>query len=388
MKRRWKILLGLLGALALLLAVNTITTDSQTKEAEISAEGGRILQLSGGDIHLVDSGEPVLLGPGAGRAVGQPIVLLHCYACSLHWFDRLAPLLERTHRVIRIDLLGFGGSEKPESGYEIPNQAKVVAEAMNQLGVDGALVAGNSMGGAVAASLAEQASQLVDRVAVIDSGPDAKNYGSLPVQARIGYVPVLGEAMWRITPSFAIKDGFQDAFAPDFDIESGFEDPDQVVEDYRAMTYTSFKEAHAAADDYTDESPLDDRFTRAAVPLLAILGSEDQIVDAEKAAEAYRTVPGAQVGIIEGAGHAPQIEKPKEVAALLHEFALEGREYQLDQALSGGDHANRVHRIDRPVSPNRPGGQPRKSRPQSGARRDGGQAGRGPRQEGNRKKSN
>ncbi len=74
-------------------------------------------------------------------------MLLHCYACSLHWFDDLEPLLAENHRVIRIDLLGFGGSEKPEAGYEIPTQAAMVAEAMNELDVQGALVAGNSMGG-------------------------------------------------------------------------------------------------------------------------------------------------------------------------------------------------------------------------------------------------
>ncbi len=39
--------------------------------------------------------------------------------------------------MIRIDLLGFGGSEKPESGYSIPEQASTVAEALNQLDVAG-----------------------------------------------------------------------------------------------------------------------------------------------------------------------------------------------------------------------------------------------------------
>ena len=189
MKRRWKVLLGLLAALAVLLAVNTITTDSQTKPADVTADGGQILELSRGAVQVTDSGEPDTETPG------QPIVLLHCYACSLHWFDAIEPLLAERHRVIRVDLLGFGGSEKPESGYEIPAQAAVVAEAMNQLGVQGALVAGNSMGGAVTTSLAEQASQLVDRAVVIDTAPNTSDYGDgLPFLARLSYVPVLGEA--------------------------------------------------------------------------------------------------------------------------------------------------------------------------------------------------
>ena len=143
MKRGWKILIGVLIALGALLAVNTIVVDGETKDPEVTVEGGQILQLPGGDVQVSD------LEPAVGsQGLGAPIVLLHCYSCSLHWFDQLAPILAENHRVIRIDLLGFGGSEKPESGYEIATQAQVVAEAMNQLGVEGALVAGNSMGAA------------------------------------------------------------------------------------------------------------------------------------------------------------------------------------------------------------------------------------------------
>ncbi|HYH62711.1 MAG TPA: alpha/beta fold hydrolase, partial [Solirubrobacterales bacterium] len=144
LKRRWKVLIGFLVVLAVLLAINTVTTQSQTKGAETTVDGSQIMQLSTGDVQVTDSGE----------AEGQTIVLLHGYANSLHWFDAIEPLLAENHRVIRIDLLGFGGSEKPESGYSIPEQASLVAEALNELDVQGALVAGNSMGGAVAASLA------------------------------------------------------------------------------------------------------------------------------------------------------------------------------------------------------------------------------------------
>ena len=200
LKSRWKVLIGLLALLAVLLAVNTVTTQSQTKEAEATVQGGQILELSSGDVQVTDS----------GKADGQPIVLLHGYANSLHWFDAIEPLLAENHRVIRMDLLGFGGSEKPESGYSVPEQAATVAEALSELEVQGALVAGNSMGGSVTTSLAEQASQLVDRAVMIDMAPDTDNFGDgLPFLARLGYTPVIGEAVWRVTPDFAIEDGFR-----------------------------------------------------------------------------------------------------------------------------------------------------------------------------------
>jgi pimeloyl-ACP methyl ester carboxylesterase len=315
-KRGWKIALGVLGVLIVLLVINTVTTSSQTKEAEVTADGGQVLELSRGDVQVTDSGDP--------GGTGQPIVLIHCYACSLHWFDKIEPLLAEEHRVIRIDLRGFGGSEKPESGYEIPAQAQVVAEALNQLGVDGALVAGNSMGAMVTASLAEQASQLVDRAVVIDMAPNTRDFGSgLPFLARLAYTPVLGQAMWRLTPDSVVRGSYEESVAPDFDLSSGFDDPDQVVTDFRAMTYTSFDEAHTASDDYLDEIPLDERFKGVLVPLMVIFGAEDQILDAERSLEGFSDVPGVKTELIEGAGHAPQVEKPDEVAALLEEFSVE-----------------------------------------------------------------
>ncbi len=313
LKRRWKILIGLVVVLAAVLAVNAVTTSSQTKEAQASADGARILELSSGAVQVTDT----------GKADGQTIVLLHGYASSLHWFDQLEPLLSDEHRVIRIDLLGFGGSEKPESGYSIPEQASTVAEALSELDVDGALVAGNSMGGSVTASLAEQASQLVDRAVLIDMAPSRDDYGGgHPFLAKLGYTPVLGEAMWRLTPDFAIEDGFAEAFAPGFDAESGFDDPDQVVQDFRAMTYTSYDDASAEANDFTEESPLDERFLKTPVPLMVIFGAEDQIFDAEESLEGFSDVPGVQTELIEGAGHAPQVEKPEEVAKLLEGFTV------------------------------------------------------------------
>lgn len=312
LKRRWKVLLGLVAVLAVLLAVNTITTQSQTKEADKTVEDGQILELSSGAVQVTDSGE----------AEGQPIVLLHGYANSLHWFDAIEPLLAEDHRVIRIDLLGFGGSEKPESGYSIPEQASTVAEALNQLDVQGAMVVGNSMGGAVAASLAEQASQLVDRAVMIDMAPNVDDFGDgLPFLAKLGYTPVLGEAMWRVTPDFAVEDQYKEAFAPGYDTADGFDNPDQVVDDFRAMTYTSYDTAPAETDDFTTEIPLDERFKQTPVPLMVIFGAEDQILDADLSIEGYQDVPGVQTELIEGAGHAPQVEKPEEVAELLDGFA-------------------------------------------------------------------
>ncbi len=220
--------------------------------------------------------------------------------------------------MIRIDLLGHGGSEKPASGYSVEGQAGLVAGALNQLDVQGAVVVGQSMGAGIAVALAEQSSQLVDRV--VDMSLAATNdASSLPFIARLGYVPVLGQAMYRLTPDVAIRSAFNEAFAPDYEVSPEFEDV--IVENFRAMTYTSFKETQEALSDYRDAEPLDTRITSAAVPLMVILGEEDQIVDTAQAEEEWSDVPGVRIETLPGVGHTPQVEAPEETAALVEEFA-------------------------------------------------------------------
>jgi pimeloyl-ACP methyl ester carboxylesterase len=328
MRRGVKIAIGVGILLAVLIAINTAIVDNQTKSAEVTIEGGRILDLPGGSaqVYVEGPGPPRPVdrsGPGGPRPiVAAPIVLIHCYSCSLHWWDRLAPILAEDHRVIRIDLLGHGGSEKPSGGYEIPAQAALVATALDRLNVQGAVVVGHSMGFSVATALAERATQLVDRVVNIDEGP-SMDHCSLPFLAKLAYVPVVGQTIWRITPDFAVEDGYGDAFAPGYEISEGFPNPDQVTDDYAAMTFTSFDSAHEANEDFSDELSLDARLRRIPVPLLSIFGTEDQICDPESSQAAYETVPGARIAEVEDAGHSPNVEKPVQTAALIEEFAAD-----------------------------------------------------------------
>ena len=170
----------------------------------------------------------------------------------------MVPLLAKRHRVIRIDLLGFGGSEKPKSGYSMEDQGRLVALALGRLQVQGAVVVGHSMGFDVATALAAESSELVDRLVDIDDAPDP-SFGDLPFLAKLTFTPVIGQALRRIASDFAIEDGYESAFAPGYDLGDF---SDQVIDDYRAMTYTSYDRSAAESDDYGDELPLDQRVRR------------------------------------------------------------------------------------------------------------------------------
>jgi pimeloyl-ACP methyl ester carboxylesterase len=317
-RRGWKILIGALVALAILLAVNTIVLNQETKAAEVTVSGGRILELPSGALQVVEQGPTVGQPTRRKAAVAPPIVLLHGFGASLHWWDRMVPLLARRHRVVRIDLLGFGGSEKPKSGYSMEDQGRLVALALGKLHVRGAVVVGHSLGFSVATALTAESSDLVDRLVDIDAGPDPR-FGDLPFLAKLASAPVIGQALRRVSPDFAIEDGYDSAFAPGYDLGDF---SDQIVDDYRAMTYTSYDRSPAELDDYQEDAPLDQRLRAAAVPLLVIFGEQDQLYDDPRAAaQAYADVPGARITMIPGAGHSPIVEKPARTSRLVLRFA-------------------------------------------------------------------
>jgi pimeloyl-ACP methyl ester carboxylesterase len=320
MGRGWKIGIAVAVAAIALLGINALLIDGETKPAEVTVPGGRILDLPGGRLQVVDD----------GQRGGSPIVLIHCFTCGIDWWDGMRPRLERRHRVIAVDLLGHDGSEKPDGDYSIESQAKLVAEALDRLGVHDAEVVGHSLGGPVSIALAERSPHLVNRLVLIDSIPD-DSYGDVGLIGELPFKPVIGQLLWRVKPDFSIRDGLGVAFAP------GFSVPDAFVEDVKRMTYSSYTGSHDAFDAYTGEEPLPQRAAATGKPVLAIMGAEEQIAkDPKQALAAYRAGdPGARTKLIAGAGHSPNVEKPSETAALVLAFG----------AHPGGDSASARHEM-------------------------------------------
>ena len=295
-----RVLGALLVVLVVLLAVNTVVTDRETKAAK--ADVGRIVDLPGGDLQVREA------GPRSAPAV----VLLHGFACSIGWWRDVIPALARDHRVIAFDLLGHGGSEKPKDGYGMEEQARRVAAALDRLDVRRATVIGHSMGGIVATALREERPTLVTSIVFLDSAPDDDD-SKLPFTARLGTVPVLGQAIHRVVPDELVSQGLESAFADGFDV------PDRFVDDFNDMTYTSYDDSRAASSDYRKEAGLDERLADERVPLLVIWGSQDDIAEPSSAQD-FKKVPGARIIVLDGVGHSPHVEKPAETARLIRSF--------------------------------------------------------------------
>ncbi|MFJ8018525.1 alpha/beta fold hydrolase [Streptomyces sp. NPDC096339] len=299
--RRLRITLAAAALAAALLAWNTASVLSQTAEAS----GEEIVRLPGGDIHVVQDGPP-----------GAPtVVLLHGLGGSTAWWDPVLPAL-RDLRVVRVDLLGHGGSAKPSRGYGIAEQARRTGTVLDRLGVRRATVVGHSTGGAVATSLAEQRRDLVAGLALIDTGPSMDAFQGDGVTGRLLTTPVVGELLWRLRTDGTIRDALGTAFTREVPV------PDRFVADIRGMTYRGLTATDAASTAYLEERPVPDRLAGLDLPTLVLFGSEDRRFPASCAQE-YRLVPRARIEILDGVGHTPMVEDPGTTGALLHGFALE-----------------------------------------------------------------
>jgi pimeloyl-ACP methyl ester carboxylesterase len=291
---------AVVAAVGLLLA-NAVAVGQQGAEAA----GDSTLPLDGGNIYVRQD----------GPRDATPVVLIHGLAGSTRWWDSLIPLLARSHRVIRIDLLGHGQSAKPAGpGYEIPEQGRRVGETLDWLGVKNVIVVGHSTGGWVATALAEQRPDLVIALALIDTGPGLDARISQGPATQLISVPIIGHLLWRLRTDSLIRKAASTGFSrPEYQISQ------EIIDDLCSITYHALTATSQAAEDYLKQRALPDRLTALRKPLLVIFGKEDRRWRSSSAAE-YRAIPGARVELLPGVGHSPMLENPPETATLLLAF--------------------------------------------------------------------
>jgi pimeloyl-ACP methyl ester carboxylesterase len=296
-----RVILGVVIVFALLLAANKLLENRATKVAH--ADIGRVLDLPGGAMQVREDGD---------RSAAA-IVLIHGWTASMHWWDRLVPLLS-ARRVIRVDLLGHGGSEKPRNGYSMEAQANRLALALRALRVHRATVVGHSTGGEVAIALAARHPELARRLVVMDTETDEDDM-HVDTDTKLSLAPFLGEALWRLGTDGQVRDGLKQAFASD-----RYPVPDQFVRDVRRMTFSSYQKTYHESASYVDEGRLARDFRAVRGATMIVFGKQDRLVD-PAAAKKYVGLGARRVALIEGAGHSAMVEKPAEVARLLLPFA-------------------------------------------------------------------
>lgn len=286
---------------AAVLIVMCTANSFDTPSVRADAPQDEMVALPEGDMHVVVSGTPS----------AEAVVLIHGLAGSTAWWDQVMPALQGRY-VVRVDLLGHGKSAKPDGGYSIAEQSRRVGIVLDRLGVGRAILIGHSTGGYVATSLAEQRHDLVNAIALIDTGARLDAFTDNGPASALLSLPGLGQAVWPLLPDAAIRLALSSAFTRDVVI------PDEVIADVHGMTYRSLTATSSASDDYLRAQPESDRLAALALPSMVIHGSADKRW-LPASFDDYRRVPGVRLETLD-CGHTPMIEDPADTGPLLRDF--------------------------------------------------------------------
>jgi 3-oxoadipate enol-lactonase len=238
---------------------------------------------------------------------GAPLVILHSLLTDRRAFDLVIPSLPG--RVIALDLPGYGLSDRAAPSIEA--FADHMAAAVEVLCDGPATVMGNGLGAFVALGLAIRHPELVARLVLVGAG------ATFPEEARPAFANmarlVEERGMAAVTPT-ALRRIFTDEF-----LESH---PDEAAE--RALVLEGADpEVFVAACQALQRVDFTDGASTLGVPILIVVGDEDQATPPAMAATLDGLLPDSRVVVLPGIAHAPQLQDPEGFIETIASF-LEG----------------------------------------------------------------
>ncbi len=252
---------------------------------------------------------------------GSPLLLIHGFGASTYTWRFVAPELAKTHRVIAVDLKGFGQSDKPfDERYSIFDQAELLAQLIEEKDLRNLTLVGHSFGGGIALLLALQANKRLDgritRLVLLDSIAYPQH---IPVFFRLLDVPLVSQLGVRmVPPSVQTRVALEIAYFDDSKI-----DPAEI-EAYAAPLKTAAgKHAiiHSARQILPEDiAELSESYKTVELPTLIVWCDHDRIVPLEVGIRLRRTLPNSTLRLVEDCGHMPQEEQPAATLELIKGF--------------------------------------------------------------------
>jgi pimeloyl-ACP methyl ester carboxylesterase len=252
---------------------------------------------------------------------GAPVLLIHGFGTSTYSWRHLVPELAQTHRVIAVDLKGFGQSDKPfDERYSVFDQADLIAQLIEDKDLRDLTIVGHSFGGGVALGLALDANERlggrISRLVLLDSIAFPQE---IPMFFRLLDVPLVSQVGVRmVPPSVQTRVALQIAYHDDSKID------DEEVEIYAAPLKTAAgKHAiiHSARQIVPEDiDELSERYKTITLPTLILWCDHDRIVPLDVGLKLRRTLPNSTLRLVEGCGHMPQEEQPESTLELLKGF--------------------------------------------------------------------
>jgi len=279
---------------ALLIGLFAIVPCAAQEETTATPKIEKFITTYGAKIHYVEAGS------------GAPVILIHGLADNVAIWDPVIPALAARFRVIALDQIGFGRSDKPLLNYRVSTLVDFLDVFLTELKIERASLVGNSLGGWVAAAYALAHPERVERLVL----SDAAGYAALTKTMDSRALRAL-----RV----ASRDDIRYLGPLAFHDKRFYQDVD-----------TAFKERVTAGDSYTvaqvldsmirGDDALDNKLQTLKQPTLVLWGREDKLIPLSFGEQFHREIVDSRLRIIDNCGHMPQLECPNEFSAAVLKF--------------------------------------------------------------------
>jgi pimeloyl-ACP methyl ester carboxylesterase len=248
-----------------------------------------------------------------GAKSAPVLILMHGLGSSLETWEPWARLLSNNYRVVLFDFPGSGLSEPDSTGdYSDARSLNLIKALMQQMGIERAVLIGNSMGGRIAWKFAAAYPTLVSKLVLISPDGFASpgfEYGQSPK------VPAILQLMRYFLPKPLLRANLVAAYAHPERLSDA-----QLDRYYELLLAPGNRGAMIARMHQTlleEPGPL---LQRIEAPTLLLWGEADRMIPQSNATDYLRALPNARLVLFPDLGHVPQEESPDESVQPLEQF--------------------------------------------------------------------
>lgn len=239
---------------------------------------------------------------------GNPIILIHGFAGSKQYWDKVISRLAEKNRVIAIDLPGHGESTMGGDHYSIEDMAGLVNNLLDTLGLEKVTMFGHSLGGYITLAFAELYPQKLNGFSLVHStaNPDS----SEAMSARETNAKKVSEE----GPDGLMEGLSKKLFSP-ANSEINAEDIINAAEIGVSTSIKGIVSALLAMRDRPDRNYV---LEQTKLPVLLVAGEDDQIIPPEKTFSVSNS--NIKQAVIKDSGHMSMYEQPLELIAAMQGF--------------------------------------------------------------------
>jgi pimeloyl-ACP methyl ester carboxylesterase len=280
----------------------------KNREVVFHADYSRFAEVDGANVHYQEAGEPD----------APAMILIHGFAASnLVWSKVLLEFAAGGFRVIAPDLLGYGYSDKPrELDYTIPRQAEMVVSLMRRLGIERAVLVGSSYGGAIAATIALDRPEMVEKLILV--GAVTNNKPTRFLLMRLFGSPIIGDVLSPLL--VGSRRLLRIRMKRVYDRHSWVLDERRVDARHLPLRTRGAHRAIIRTVRRWDAERISRDAHLLAVPTLLIWGDTDREVPLRDGERLRDEVPDSRLIVFRDCGHLPHEEYPQAFVEVVFEF--------------------------------------------------------------------